>query len=89
MSGFDNFYNNYTWSIAAYGHQLYVGTMDGNYLVSEMALDGAVTAEGVLTVGGFQTETLGASGPVAAAEITFAVKEVETTIRYALPSVER
>ncbi len=36
MSGFGNFYNNYTWSMAVYDNQLYVGTMDWGYLFNEM-----------------------------------------------------
>ena len=31
-SGFGNFYNNYTWTMAVYKGQLYVGTMDWSYL---------------------------------------------------------
>lgn len=34
-SGFDNFYNNYTWTMAVYEGQLYVGTMDYSYLFEE------------------------------------------------------
>ncbi|MFQ6093584.1 MAG: cohesin domain-containing protein [bacterium] len=40
-----------------------------------LALDGAVTQEGVLTLGGFHTEPLMVSGPVVVAEISFAIKE--------------
>jgi hypothetical protein len=35
-SGFGNFYNNYTWIMAVYGDQLFVGTMDASYLVEGM-----------------------------------------------------
>mgnify|MGYP006280769657 CR=1 FL=1 len=31
-SGFDNIYNNYTWTMAEYNGQLFVGTMDHSYL---------------------------------------------------------
>ncbi|MBI5551672.1 MAG: hypothetical protein HY911_09200 [Desulfobacterales bacterium] len=31
-SGFGNLYNNYTWTMAVYKDQLYVGTMDNSYL---------------------------------------------------------
>jgi hypothetical protein len=31
-SGFGNLYNNYTWTMAVYKNQLYVGTMDNSYL---------------------------------------------------------
>jgi hypothetical protein len=31
-SGFDNFFNNYTWTMAVYDDQLFVGTMDWGYL---------------------------------------------------------
>ncbi len=31
-SGFDNFFNNYTWTMAVYDDQLFVGTMDWSYL---------------------------------------------------------
>jgi len=31
-SGFGNFFNNYTWSMAVYADQLFVGTMDWSYL---------------------------------------------------------
>ena len=34
-SGFDNFYNNYTWTMREYAGQLYVGTMDYSYLMDE------------------------------------------------------
>lgn len=34
-SGFGNGFNNYTWSMAVYGNQLYVGTMDWSYLASQ------------------------------------------------------
>ena len=34
-SGFGNFYNNYTWSMAVYDRQLYVGTMDWSYLFND------------------------------------------------------
>jgi len=34
-AGFDNFYNNYTWTMAEYGDQLFVGTMDWSYLLDE------------------------------------------------------
>ncbi|MHC4756353.1 MAG: hypothetical protein ACYTBP_14550 [Planctomycetota bacterium] len=32
-SGFNNFFNNYTWTMAVYDDQLFVGTMDWSYLV--------------------------------------------------------
>jgi hypothetical protein len=34
-AGFDNYYNNYTWTMAGYDGQLYVGTMDYSYLLEE------------------------------------------------------
>jgi hypothetical protein len=34
-SGFDNFYNNYTWTMAVFHDQLYVGTMDWSYLFQD------------------------------------------------------
>jgi hypothetical protein len=34
-SGFDNPYNNYTWTMAVHDEQLFVGTMDWSYLLSE------------------------------------------------------
>jgi hypothetical protein len=34
-SGFGNPFNNYTWSMATYGGQLYVGTMDWSYLAGQ------------------------------------------------------
>jgi hypothetical protein len=34
-SGFDNFYNNYTWTMAEYEDALYVGTMDWSYLLDD------------------------------------------------------
>jgi hypothetical protein len=34
-SGFGNFYNNYTWTMAVYQRQLFVGTMDWSYLLGD------------------------------------------------------
>jgi hypothetical protein len=34
-AGFDNFYNNYTWTMRQYAGQLFVGTMDFSYLLDE------------------------------------------------------
>lgn len=34
-SGFDNFYNNYTWTMDTFKDELYVGTMDWSYLLSD------------------------------------------------------
>ena len=34
-AGFDNFFNNYTWTMAVFNGQLFVGTMDFSYLLSE------------------------------------------------------
>ena len=34
-AGFDNYYNNYTWTMDEYAGQLYVGTMDDSYLIEE------------------------------------------------------
>jgi hypothetical protein len=34
-SGFDNFYNNYTWTTAVYDGQLFIGTMDWSYLFNK------------------------------------------------------
>jgi hypothetical protein len=34
-AGFDNFYNNYTWTMDEYADQLFVGTMDWSYLLDE------------------------------------------------------
>jgi hypothetical protein len=36
LSGFNNMYNNYTWSMAEYDGQLFVGTMDWSYLVNDI-----------------------------------------------------
>ena len=36
MAGFDNPYNNYTWSMAEYDDQLFVGTMDWSYLLNDI-----------------------------------------------------
>ncbi|NOY58070.1 MAG: T9SS type A sorting domain-containing protein [Calditrichaeota bacterium] len=36
MSGFGNIFNNYTWSMAVYENQLFVGTMDWSYLGSDL-----------------------------------------------------
>ena len=36
LAGFDNMYNNYTWSMAEYDGQLFVGTMDWSYLVNDI-----------------------------------------------------
>jgi hypothetical protein len=35
LSGFGNFYNNYTWTMAVYRDQLFVGTMDWSYLLAD------------------------------------------------------
>jgi len=35
LSGFGNFFNNYTWSMAVYQDRLYVGTMDWSFLFKE------------------------------------------------------
>ncbi|HSF80280.1 MAG TPA: hypothetical protein VLA49_03545 [Anaerolineales bacterium] len=37
-AGFGNFYNNYTWTMAVFEGQLYVGTMDYSYLFEEGVL---------------------------------------------------
>jgi hypothetical protein len=44
-SGFGNFYNNYTWIMAVYHGQLFVGTMDASYLLTGILteLEGAVS----------------------------------------------
>ena len=34
-AGFDNYHNNYTWTMTEYDGQLYVGTMDYSYLLEE------------------------------------------------------
>jgi hypothetical protein len=34
-AGFDNMYNNYTWSMAEYDGQLFVGTMDWSFLIQD------------------------------------------------------
>ncbi len=36
LSGFGNFFNNYTWTMDTYEDQLFVGTMDWSYLGSEL-----------------------------------------------------
>jgi hypothetical protein len=36
LSGFGNFFNNYTWTMAVYDNQLFVGTMDWSYLFHEV-----------------------------------------------------
>ncbi|MCC6455839.1 MAG: PKD domain-containing protein [Caldilineaceae bacterium] len=36
LAGFNNLYNNYTWSMAEYDGQLFVGTMDWSYLINDM-----------------------------------------------------
>ena len=36
LSGFNNLFNNYTWSMAVYDGQLFVGTMDWSYLVQDL-----------------------------------------------------
>jgi hypothetical protein len=35
-SGFGNFFNNYTWSMAVYNNKLFVGTMDWSYLANDL-----------------------------------------------------
>ena len=40
-SGFGNVWNNYTWSMAVYDGQLFVGTMDWSYLIHDMLTSGA------------------------------------------------
>lgn len=37
LSGFGNFFNNYTWTMATYQNQLFVGTMDWSYLLYDLA----------------------------------------------------
>jgi len=49
-SGFGNFFNNYTWSMAVYADQLFVGTMDWSYLALGDLL-GMMTAFVQSTVG--------------------------------------
>lgn len=41
-SGFDNFFNNYTWTMAVYDKRLFVGTMDWSYLLAELAQGGDI-----------------------------------------------
>jgi len=36
LSGFGNFFNNYTWTMGVYKDQLFVGTMDWSYLLYEV-----------------------------------------------------
>lgn len=36
LSGFNNLFNNYTWSMAEYDGQLFVGTMDWSYLLQDL-----------------------------------------------------
>lgn len=38
-SGFCNFFNNYTWSMAVYNNQLYIGTMDWSHLLDHVVQD--------------------------------------------------
>ena len=35
LSGFGNFFNNYTWTMSVYQNQLFIGTMDWSYFVGE------------------------------------------------------
>ena len=39
LAGFDNFFNNYTWTMAVYEDQLFVGTMDWSFLIDEELFD--------------------------------------------------
>lgn len=39
FSGFNNVFNNYTWTMAVYENQLFVGTMDWSFLLGEDLLD--------------------------------------------------
>jgi hypothetical protein len=41
-AGINNFFNNYTWTMGKYHHQLFVGTMDWLYLLGEGFLEGLV-----------------------------------------------
>jgi hypothetical protein len=43
-SGFDNFFNNYTWTMEVYDDQLFVGTMDWSYLAFGEFSDGGFPA---------------------------------------------
>jgi hypothetical protein len=38
QAGFDNFFNNYTWTMSIFRNQLFVGTMDFSYLLAEGGL---------------------------------------------------
>ncbi|MBN1996773.1 T9SS type A sorting domain-containing protein, partial [candidate division KSB1 bacterium] len=38
LSGYWNFFNNYTWSMAVYNGQLYIGTMDWSYILKDYVL---------------------------------------------------
>ena len=38
LAGFGNFFNNYTWTMAVYEDQLFVGTMDWSFLIDEELL---------------------------------------------------
>ncbi|MEW6381688.1 MAG: hypothetical protein AB1611_19085 [bacterium] len=35
LSGFGNFFNNYTWTMSVYNNRLFIGTMDWSYFVGE------------------------------------------------------
>jgi hypothetical protein len=39
LAGFNNFFNNYTWSMQVYGGQLFVGTMDWSYLFADILIN--------------------------------------------------
>ncbi|MBN1268608.1 MAG: hypothetical protein JXB04_03395 [Kiritimatiellae bacterium] len=39
LAGFDNFFNNYTWTMAVYDKRLFVGTMDFSYLIADLIED--------------------------------------------------
>jgi hypothetical protein len=43
LAGFGNMFNNYTWSAAVYNNQLFIGTMDFSYLVSDLTPTFGVT----------------------------------------------
>lgn len=50
LSGFGNYFNNYTWSMTVYKNQLYVGTMDWSYLFNEDFVPGLEQALGLPVV---------------------------------------
>ncbi|MEW5800778.1 MAG: hypothetical protein AB1847_01620 [bacterium] len=53
LSGFGNFFNNYTWTMSVYRHQLFIGTMDWSYFVGEQ-----MSAFLDLTIGSIPDELL-------------------------------